>query len=155
MSTPDSKKIATSRLDTFYTKEDHASSPKEYFKEAVKILKNETGSLSLDQFVDVGCGTNEGENTIVELAESIVNEDGNYENLDFRLISTEIQETHGKFRLIIKDVDLICFKKLGIGDSDAWNNLKTIEDLSFRMADIFPDQINVFVELRILDVQNT
>ena len=80
-------------------------------------------------------------------------EDGNYENLDFRLISTGIQETHGQFRLIIKDVDLICCKKLGIGDSDAWNNLKTIEDLSFRMADTFPDQINVCVELRILDVQ--
>ena len=75
--------------------------------------------------------------------------------MDFRLISTGIQETHGQFRLIIKDVDLICCKKLGIGDSDAWNNLKTIEDLSFRMADTFPDQFNVFVELRILDVQKT
>ena len=82
-------------------------------------------------------------------------EDGNYENLDFRLISTGIQESYGHFRLIIKDVDLICCKKLGIGDSDAWNNLKTMEDLSFRMADTFPDLINVCVELRIIDVQNT
>ena len=82
-------------------------------------------------------------------------EDGNYENLDFRLISTGILETHGQFRLMIKDVDLICCKKLGIGDSDAWNNLKMMEDLSFRMADTFPDRIKVFVEIRILDVQTT
>ncbi len=33
------------------------------------------------EFVDVGCGTNEGEKTIVELAESIVNGDGHYENV--------------------------------------------------------------------------
>ena len=75
--------------------------------------------------------------------------------MDFRLISTGILETHGQFRLMIKDVDLICCKKLGIGDSDAWNNLKMMEDLSFRMTDTFPDRIKVFVEIRILDVQTT
>ena len=33
------------------------------------------------EFVDVGCGTNEGENTIVELAESVVSGGDNYENV--------------------------------------------------------------------------
>ena len=78
-------------------------------------------------------------------------EDGHYEALDFKLMSSGGQEPQGQCRFTIKDVDVICCKKLGISDGDDWNNFKRMGDLTFRMADTFPDQISVFIELRILD----
>ena len=55
MSASNQETNATSRLDNFYADEDHASTPKEYFKEAVKLLQAETSSSAFSQFIDVGC----------------------------------------------------------------------------------------------------